>query len=283
MEKADQQKYMLWIEKILVLDQRLTKDERLYYRYYDMNNHPRFSCKHFKKHRDENALHRCTLCIATHAPFQCPRTQINGGCAKPNWACLEFTLAKEESRSPDFRWGQEQPPPPPRPAGNPSQEAHQQQVPAADPQPMCAATAMMHGIPMAPSSSRQSAACPSIHEHRPWAPPVAEEVQLPQPGYEFQLISGILTLLIAPMLQDRWRRSCDTSPQCRAQRTQATLPMAQLQQTTFEIFEGKHHLRILQPSSATLRSSSLKQILSEYGIMAFKMRLWMKLKRSIFT
>ena len=103
MDKGEQQKYMQWIEKILDLDRRTTKDERLYCGYCDMNNHPRFSCKRFKKHRDENAHHRCTLCIAEHAPFQCSRAQCNGGCTKPNWARLECKLAKGESRSPNFR------------------------------------------------------------------------------------------------------------------------------------------------------------------------------------
>ena len=57
-------------------------------------------------------------------------------------------------------------------------------TPAADQQPMCAATAMMPGIPSGPASSWQSAACPCIHEHHPWAPPaMEEELILPSPGY----------------------------------------------------------------------------------------------------
>ena len=40
MDKADQQKYMVWIEQVLDLDRRTTKDDRLYCGYCDMNNHP---------------------------------------------------------------------------------------------------------------------------------------------------------------------------------------------------------------------------------------------------
>ena len=92
-----------------------------------------------------------------------------------------FKLARTEDRASDFRWGPEQAPPPLPP---PPQEA-QQQAPTADQQPMCAAAAMMHGLPpnMHPSSSRQAAACPPIHEHRPWVPQAVEEVQYPMPGY----------------------------------------------------------------------------------------------------
>ena len=65
MDMADQQKYMVWIEKVLDLDRRTAKDERLYCGYCDMNNHPRFSCKHFKKHRTK-MLH-----IGVHCAFPC--------------------------------------------------------------------------------------------------------------------------------------------------------------------------------------------------------------------
>ena len=69
-----------FLEGPLPLDRRTTKDERLKSSYCDMNNHLRFSCKLLKKHRDESAQHRCTLCIARHASFQCKRAQCNGGC-----------------------------------------------------------------------------------------------------------------------------------------------------------------------------------------------------------
>ena len=75
MEKAEQQKYTQWIEKILNLDRRFTKDERLYCKYCDMNNHPRFSCKHFKKRRDSDAHHRCTL-WHTHTLENVPRSNV---------------------------------------------------------------------------------------------------------------------------------------------------------------------------------------------------------------
>ena len=50
---------------------------------------------------------------------------------------------------------------------------------------------------------------------------------------------------------------------------------------TFEIFEGKQHLRILQTSNATLRNPSSSPAPSGCGIMASKMRSWINLKGSI--
>ena len=49
--KEDQQLYMQWIEQILDLDRRTSKDPRLYCAYCDMNNHPRFACMHAYKHQ----------------------------------------------------------------------------------------------------------------------------------------------------------------------------------------------------------------------------------------
>ena len=69
LNKDDQQLYMQWIEQILDLDRRTCKDPRLYCAYCDMNNHPRFTCKHAYKHQKENEKYRCTLCSAFHAPF----------------------------------------------------------------------------------------------------------------------------------------------------------------------------------------------------------------------
>ena len=87
----------------------------------------------------------------------------------------------QEARQPDLRRGQDPAQPP---TESPSQEAQQHQDPTADQQPMRAATAMMHGIPRGAASSWQGAACPPLHEHRPWAPlAMQEEVILPNPGY----------------------------------------------------------------------------------------------------
>ena len=186
MSKLDQEQYIKWIENVLQFDRKKSKDERLYCPYYDVNNHPQFSCKHYNKHRDESAQHRCTLCLSKHAPFQCVRAQVNGGVAKPNWAKQEYKLARTEDQAPDLRWDRDQaPPPPPPPTDAPPQEA-QQQAPIEEQQPMRAAAAMMHGLPsnMHPSISRQSAACPPIHENRERAPQAQEEQpQYPQPGY----------------------------------------------------------------------------------------------------
>ena len=86
-----------------------------------------------------------------------------------------ISSARPSMRQPDLRWGQDLAQPP---RESPSQD------PAADQHPMCAAIAMMHGIPSGAASSWQGAACPPIHEHRPWTPPaMQEEAILPNPGY----------------------------------------------------------------------------------------------------
>ena len=140
LEMKQQKPYMQWIEKILDLDRRTTKDPRLYCACCDMNNHPRFSCKHAYKHKNPDARHRCTLCAGRHPPFLCPKAQVNGGDAKPNWYKIEYKRAKEDGREPEYRWGDNvshvdvDPP------------VEGSQCPAADPQPQCAAAAMMHGV-----------------------------------------------------------------------------------------------------------------------------------------
>ena len=112
----------------------------------------------------------CSIC--------CPRAQCNHGSGKPNWARIEYKCAKQESREPDLRWGAD--------AAQPHVDFPTlgSQGPSEDQQPMCAATAMLRGIPMGASSSWQGG-CPPIHEHREWTPPVAEnECILPNPGYK---------------------------------------------------------------------------------------------------
>ena len=171
---------MRWIEKILDLDRRTTKDLRLYCAYCDMNNHPRFSCKHAYKHRNPDARHRCTLCAGRRPPFLCPKAQIDGGDAKPNWYKVEYKRAKQDGREPDYRWGENvshvdvDPP------------VEVSQCPAEAPQPQCAAAAMMHGVSR-PAASSWQGGCPTIAEHREWMPPVPQQyVIFPNPGYKIE-------------------------------------------------------------------------------------------------
>ena len=97
LEETEQQlPYMKWIEKILDLDRKISKDPRLYCAYCDMNNHPRFSCKHAYKHQNPDARHRCTLCAGRHPPFLCPKAQVNGGDARPIWYKIEYKRAKQD-------------------------------------------------------------------------------------------------------------------------------------------------------------------------------------------
>ena len=146
---------MQWIEEILGIDRRMPKDPRLYCAYCDMNNHPRFSCKHVFKHQEPNARHRCTLCAGDHPPFLCSMAQVNGGDAKPNWYKIEYKRAKQDGREPDYRWGEDtvthvdvDPP------------VQGSQCPVEDPQPQCAAAAMMHGPSRAAASSWQEVVPP---------------------------------------------------------------------------------------------------------------------------
>ena len=41
--------YVQWILHVLKLDHKVDKDPRVYCSYCDVNNHPRFSCKHARK------------------------------------------------------------------------------------------------------------------------------------------------------------------------------------------------------------------------------------------
>ena len=180
-----QRTYIQWIVYSFQLNHSIDKDPRVYCSYCDMNNHPRFSCKHVKKHRNPMEKHHCTLCAAKHPPFLCPRAQVNNGPGQPNWYKTEYKRAKQENRDADYRWG-------PMVThddvdGPASTSQHQMEAP----QPVCAAAAMMHGMPMAPASSFHGG-CPSIAEHQEFAPgmppPVMEMMQhdliTPNPGYK---------------------------------------------------------------------------------------------------
>ena len=89
----------LSIVSILILDHKVDKDPRIYCSYCDMNNHPRFTCKHVRKHRLPFEKHHCTLCAAKHPPFPCPRAQINGDPGQPNWYKAEYKRAKQARES----------------------------------------------------------------------------------------------------------------------------------------------------------------------------------------
>ena len=63
------------------------------------------------------------------------------------------------------------------------------QCPAAEPQPQCAAAAMMHGVSRPPASSWQGG-CPTIAEHQEFMPPMQPSMQpdviLPNPRYKIE-------------------------------------------------------------------------------------------------
>ena len=82
LRKEDQQLYMQWIEQILDIDRRTSKAPRLYCAYCDMNNHPRFTCKHAYKHQKENEkpvpsmLHLAVLKVQVKLSSQCVQPQL---------------------------------------------------------------------------------------------------------------------------------------------------------------------------------------------------------------
>ena len=159
-----QELYIHWICRSFGL-RRDDKDPRIYCAYCDMNNHPRFACKHVEKHKRAYEKHHCTLCSARHPPFLCPRAQVNGGKGQTNWYKQEYKRAKSENRPADYRWGEQVTH---IDVDGPESSAQQpQEVPA----PQCAAAAMMHGISMAPASS--------LHGGRP---PIAENQEYSQPS-----------------------------------------------------------------------------------------------------
>ena len=102
---AKQATNIQWIVQILKLDHRVDKDPRVYCSYCDMNNHPRFTCKHAWKHRNPLEKHHCSLCAAKHLPILCLRAEVNGGPGLPNWYKYEYKRAKQENREADYRWG----------------------------------------------------------------------------------------------------------------------------------------------------------------------------------
>ena len=206
-----QENYIKWIRDSLKLEKHC-KDPRIYCAYCDMSNHPRFTCKHVEKHRNPLKEHRCTLCKGKHAPFQCPRAQVNGGPGQPNWYKQEYKKAKSEGRAADYRWGthisyddvdgpasKEQPP---------------QEVP---PPTQCAAAAMMHG--MAPASSlhggfrRTSPMAFQVH-FQAWLQ-CSMTSSFPTRTFQFQRIYGISTFHSVLTCQAPCRRSFVTATLCR--------------------------------------------------------------------
>ena len=146
------------------------------------------------------------LCAGRHPPFLCPIAQINGGEAQPNWYKCEYKRAKQENRDPDYRWGIDQ-----VTYTDVDGPVEGSQVPAEDPQPQCAAAAMMHGVSKPPASSYQ-VGCPTIAEHQEFIPPMQPpmqpsmqaEVILPNPGYKIAAKLWNLDHLHLPGFSQFW-------------------------------------------------------------------------------
>ena len=206
-----QEIYISWIRQTLKLEKHC-KDPRIYCAYCDMSNHPRFACKHVEKHRNPLKEHRCTLCKGKHAPYLCPRAQVNGGKGQPNWYKQEYKKARSEGRAADYRWG--------------NQITHDdvdgpcstEQPPQEVPPTQCAAAAMMHG--MAPASSLHGG-CPPIQENQPYGPPGAFPGMVPMqrdvitPNPDYPIPANLWDLNIpfcasCPSLLSTFIRHCNT-------------------------------------------------------------------------
>ena len=147
----------------------------MYCAYCDMNNHPRFSCKHVLKHPKPHGRHHCTLRAGHPPPFLRSPALFHGGAGPPPWYKFVYMLAKHVGREPVFRWGDAValvvvvPP------------SQGSQCPGEDPQPQCAAAAMMHGPSRGASSSWQGG-CPTIaamqSQHVIWPPGYKIEANL---------------------------------------------------------------------------------------------------------
>ena len=241
-----------------------------------MNNHPRFTCKHAYKHQKPNEKHRCTLRTAFHAPFCCSRAQVNGGKGKPNWSRIEYKRAKQESREPDLRWGvdadQVQPDFPTLGSQSPSEAQ----------QPVCAAAAMMHGLSRGASSSWQGG-CPPIvvDERQEWSPPVTQQhVILPNPGYKIEANIWHLNIkesALRPGPIASFLRHCNTmdSPPTPSYLRGGPQPADDIVDLSREA--SMENLRELQRYAERLQFEATCVI---YGQMAFKIRLWMRQRRS---
>ena len=123
-------------------------------------------------------MHSCAQAITLHS--YAPGHRSNGGEGKPNWHKIEYKRAKQDGREPDYRWGEA------AAQVQPDFPTLGSQGPAEDPQPQCAAAAMMHGSSMRASSSWQGG-CPPIAERQEWYPLVPQQdVIFPNPGYKIE-------------------------------------------------------------------------------------------------
>ena len=185
LRKDDQQLCMQWIETILDLDRRTSKDPRLYCAYCDTNNHPRFASMltNIKKRTRSIDAH-CAVPSILHFVVQ----ELKSMEEAESQIGLESNTSAQSRNLGSLTFDGEQ-------MQLNFQLIFQHSVLISlkvqvKINSQCvqlqALTAMLHGIPMGASSSWQGG-CPPIHEHREWAPPVAQnDVILPNPGYRVE-------------------------------------------------------------------------------------------------
>ena len=236
-----------------------------------MNNYPRFSRKHVNKHQKPSERPRCTLRAGHHAPFLCSKAQINGGEGKPSWYKTEYKRAKQDGREPDYRWGEvithvDVDPP-----------TQDSQCPAEDPQPQCAAAAMMHGSSRGASSSWQGG-CPTIAEHQERYPPVqSQRVIWPNPGHKIEANLWRLNVQESarrPGPLASFLRHCNTmdSPYTPSYGRGGSQPADDI------VYLDRNASMVNFRSTA--RNFNLKRHVFVYGPMGFKTRSWMSKRKS---
>ena len=181
---------------------------------------------------------------------------------------------KQESMEPDLRWGAD--------AAQPHVDFATlgSQSPSEDQQPMCAAAAMMHTNPRGASSSWQGG-CPPIAEQQEWAPPMKQQhVILPNPGYKIEANIwhfDIRANALRPGSIASFLRHCNTmdSPPIPSYLRGGPQPADDIVQLSHEA--SMENLRELKRYA---RGFNLKRRVFVYGPMAFRIKIWMRQRRS---
>ena len=161
------------------------------------------------------------------------------------------------------------------------------QCPAAEPQPQCAAAAMMHGVSRPPASSWQGG-CPTIAEHQEFMPPMQPPMQtsmqpyviLPNPGYKIEANLWNLDVQRSARIPGplaSFLRHCNTmdSPYTPSYGKGGPQPADDI--TNLARHASMENLRELQKYS---EKPQFEVLVVLYGPKAFKTRSWMSKSES---
>ena len=142
---------------------------------------------------------------------------------------------------------------------------------------------MMHGLSRGASSSWQGG-CPPIGEHQEWSPPVTQQhVILPNPGCKMEANIWHLNVketALRPGPIASFLRHCNTmdSPPIPSYLRGGPQPADDVVDLSREA--SMDNLREVQRYAERLQFEATCVRLCHYGQMAFKIRLWMRQRRS---